>query len=101
MGAMPHSPRTSKPSRTGSIPTEFDTAMATRPARTAAQVKYLRERERLTIPPAEITAASDLQLLTLYDVQGRAVPETLAQQDARDENLTHIHAELTSRGVQW
>lgn len=71
------------------------------PARGAAHAEYVRERARLTIPAAEIAAASDLELLMFYDVQGRETPGAPAQEHARHDNLERLYTALIGRGVQW
>ncbi len=84
MATTPRSARTARPS-----------------SRITALIAYVRERASLTIPPVEIAGASDLELLTLYDVQSEYRPVTRTRERARKENLRRIYDELTIRGVQW
>lgn len=75
-------------------------ARTARPARRAAHAEYVRERARLTIPTAEIAAASDLELMTLYAEYGEYRPVLRRRERARQEYLRQIRAELVNRGVQ-
>lgn len=54
----------------------------------------------MTISAAEIAAASDLELMTLYAEYGEYRPVLRRRERARQEYLRQINAELVNRGVQ-